>query len=99
MKLTTLTFFQCILAMSDLQIVTGFSIMISGLVQLESGLAAYQWLFVVELAWFSCLTHLSCLTLLQDHLSRHTSERLWRLFTMGSLATLVTYGLCSTANT
>lgn len=97
--MTMLTFFQCILAMSDLQIVTGFSILISGLVQLENGLAAYQWLFIVELAWFSCLTHLSCLTLLRNHLSHHTSERLWRLFAMGALATLVTYGLFSTANT
>jgi hypothetical protein len=69
--------------MSDLQIVTGFSILISGHVQLESGLAAYQWQFIVELAWFSCLTHLACLTLLRNHLSRHTSERLWRLFAMG----------------
>lgn len=85
--------------MSDLQIVTGLSILTIGLVQLESGLAAYQWLFIVELAWISCLTHLSCLTLLRNHLSRHTSERLWRLIAIGTLTTLVTYGLLSTANT
>ncbi|KAJ5886811.1 uncharacterized protein N7473_009485 [Penicillium subrubescens] len=77
---------------------TGFSILTSGHVQLESSLAAYQWQFIVEMAWFSCLTHLACLTLLWNHLSRHTSERLWRLFAMGALATLVTYGLFSTAN-
>lgn len=84
--------------MSDLQIVTGFSTLISGLVQLETGLAAYQWLFIVELAWFSSLTHLACLMLLQNHLYRHTSERLWRRFAMDALATLVIYGLFSTAN-
>jgi hypothetical protein len=37
---------------------------------------------VVYLAWFSCLTHLSCLTVLRSYLYRHTGERLWRIVAM-----------------
>lgn len=84
--------------MSDLQIVTGFSILISGFARIECGLAAYEWLFIVNLAWFSCLTHLSCLTILRNHLYDRALERLWRLFAMGSLATLLVVGLLSMGN-
>jgi hypothetical protein len=50
--------------MSDLQIVTGFAILLSEFAQLQSGLAALKWRTILDLAWFSCLTHLSCLTML-----------------------------------
>lgn len=84
--------------MSDLQIVTGFSILISGFARLQCGLAAFEWLFIVNLAWFSCITHLSCLTVLRNHLYYRGSERLWRLFAMGALATLLVVGLLSMGN-
>lgn len=84
---------QCFLAMSDLQIVTGFSILISGFAQFPCGLATYYWMLIVELAWFSSLTHLSCLTLLRSHLYTRTSERAWRLFAMGAMAGLLVIGL------
>lgn len=54
--------------MSDLQILTGISILISGYAQLECGLSCYHWQVLVYLAWFSSLTHLSCLTLLRNYL-------------------------------
>ncbi|OQE32559.1 hypothetical protein PENFLA_c001G09056 [Penicillium flavigenum] len=92
------TFINCLLAMSDLQIVTGFSILISGFAQLRCGLAAYHWLFIIKLAWFSSLTQLSCLTVLRSHLYRFSTERLLRLLAMGGLATFLVVGLLSTGN-
>ncbi|KAJ5425446.1 hypothetical protein N7465_000516 [Penicillium sp. CMV-2018d] len=89
---------KCLLIMSDLQIVTGFAILLSGFAQLQSGLAALKWRTILDLAWFSCLTHLSCLTMLRRHLHKHTIERVWRLFAMGVLAALLAAGLLPTAN-
>lgn len=84
--------------MSDTQIVTGFSILISGFLQLRCGLTTFYWQVVVYLAWFSSLTHLSCLTLLRNHLHKHTAERRLRLFAMGALAVLLLVGLSFTGN-
>ena len=84
--------------MSDLQIVTGLSILLSGLTQLQCGLSAYHWLFITYLAWFSTLTHLACLTLLRPYLSARSSERGWRLFAMGFQALLLMTGMCFTGN-
>jgi hypothetical protein len=91
-----LTYCKCLLAMSDLQIVTGFSILISGFAQLHCGLSGCHWLFIIKLAWFSSLTHLSCLTVLRSHLYRFGAERLLRLLAMGGLATLLIVGSLST---
>lgn len=79
--------------MSDLQVVTGLAILISGFCQLHSGLATYYWILVVYLAWFSCITHLSCLTLLRNHLYNNGLERGWRLVAMATLAILEVIGL------
>lgn len=84
--------------MSDLQIVTGLSLLVSGLTQLRCGLSAYHWLFITYLAWFSTLTHLACLTLLRHYLSTRSPERGWRLFAMGFQALLLMIGICFTGN-
>lgn len=84
--------------MSDLQIATGFAILLSGFAQLHCGLVAFKWRAILDLAWFSCLTHLVCLTMLRGYLHAHTFERLWRLFATGSLAALLAVGLLFTAN-
>lgn len=84
--------------MGDLQLVTGFSILISGAVQLDCGLTVYEWQIVVYLAWFSCLTHLSCLMVMRSYLHVHTVGRTWRLVAMGVLAILLIVGLLPTAN-
>lgn len=89
---------QCILAMSDLQLVTGFSILVSGFCQIRCGLLVFYWQIVVNLAWFSTLTHLSCLTLVRNHLYNHTAQRIWRLLAMAMLATLLVVGLIFTGN-
>lgn len=84
--------------MSDLQIVTGLAIILSGFAQFQCGLAALKWRVILDLAWFSCLTHLSCLTVLRRHLHAHTFQRVWRLIAMGVLAAILAAGLIITAN-
>lgn len=82
MRAGSLTASKCVLNMSDLQIVTGLSILISGFTQLGCGLSAYHWQIVVYLAWFSSLTHLCCLIFLRNYLYNHPGQRLWRLVSM-----------------
>ncbi|CAG7919466.1 unnamed protein product [Penicillium olsonii] len=84
--------------MGDFQLITGFSILISGAVQLNCGLTVYEWQIIVYLAWFSCLTHLSCLMVLRSYLYVHTIGRTWRLIAMGVLAVMMIVGLLPTAN-
>ncbi|PKY00455.1 hypothetical protein P168DRAFT_275695 [Aspergillus campestris IBT 28561] len=91
-------FTKCILSMSDLQILTGLSILISGFVQLSKGLSAYHWMVIVDLAWFSSLTHLACLTLLRNFLYHRPVQRAARLFLMGVLAILLVVGLSFTGS-
>ena len=82
--------------MSDLQIVTGLSILISGYTQLPQGLSSFHWMVIVDLAWFSSLTHLACLTLLRNHLYNHSMQRIWRLLCMAVLVILLTVALSFT---
>lgn len=84
--------------MSDLQILTGLSILISGYSQLRCGLSVYHWQILVYLAWFCSLTHLSCLTFLRNHLYNHPGERLWRLIGMGALVGMLIGALLPTGN-
>ncbi|KAL4860315.1 hypothetical protein BDV12DRAFT_181777 [Aspergillus spectabilis] len=80
---------KCILTMSDLQLATGLAILISGYTQLRCGISAYHWVFISRLAWFSSLTHLSCLTFLRNYLHNHSAERHWRLFFMLALVVML----------
>lgn len=89
---------QCILSMSDIQIITGISIIVSGATQLRCGISTYQWQVLVYLAWFSSLTHLSCLTLLRRYLFHRRGERIWRLVCMSILVILLILALIPTAN-
>lgn len=50
------------------------------------------------LAWFSSLTHLSCLTLLRNHLYQRPAERTWRLMCMFILVVLLILAFLPTAN-
>ncbi|CAG7939896.1 unnamed protein product [Penicillium salamii] len=89
---------KCILAMSDIQIITGISIIVSGAAQLKCGISTYQWQVLVYLAWFSSLTHLSCLTLLRNYLHQRPAERIWRLICIFVLIVLLILALLPTAN-
>ncbi|OQD73997.1 hypothetical protein PENANT_c191G11629 [Penicillium antarcticum] len=89
---------KCILSMSDIQIITGISIIVSGAAQLKCGISTYQWQVLVYLAWFSSLTHLSCLTLLRNYLHQRPAERIWRLICMFVLVVLLILAFLPTAN-
>jgi hypothetical protein len=84
--------------MSDLQILTGLSILISGYSQLRCDLSVYHWQILVYLTWFCSLTHLSCLTFLKNHLYNHPGERMWRLIGMGALIVMLISALLPTGN-
>jgi hypothetical protein len=82
--------------MSDLQILTGFSILISGYVQLRCGLSAFHWQIIVLLAWFSTTTHLCCLTFLRNYLYNRPAERAWRLVAMGLMLLMLLVAMVPT---
>jgi hypothetical protein len=84
--------------MSDLQIVTGISVMISGYAQLQCGISCFDWQMFLYIAWFSSLTHFSCLTFLRSYLYRHKGERVWRLVGMGLLVVMLFFGFLPTWN-
>lgn len=84
--------------MSDLQILTGISILVSAWIQLPCGLSAYHWQIMSYLAWFSSLTHMSCLTFLRNHLYNHPGERIWRLSGMAIVLLLLLASMVPTGN-
>ncbi|KAH7384454.1 hypothetical protein BKA66DRAFT_78476 [Pyrenochaeta sp. MPI-SDFR-AT-0127] len=85
------------LILSDFQLLTGLSIMISGFTQLRCGISTYHWHKIVRLAWFSSITHFCCLTFLRDHFHKHKSAQLWRIPGMIILVIMLTFGLIPTA--
>ncbi|KAF2785964.1 hypothetical protein K505DRAFT_354736 [Melanomma pulvis-pyrius CBS 109.77] len=87
---------QCVLYMSDLQILTGLSIFISGFVQMPCGISRYHWKILAYLAWFSSLTHFGCLSFLRSYLFNHPAERTWRLFFMIIIAVMLVFALVPT---
>jgi len=84
--------------MGDLQIFAGISILISGYIQLPCGLSCYHWQVIVYLAWFSTLTHLSCLTFLRARLHQRPTERAWRVAAMLIVVLLLIVAIVPTGN-
>ncbi|RAK78961.1 uncharacterized protein BO72DRAFT_62199 [Aspergillus fijiensis CBS 313.89] len=89
---------KCILAFSDMQLLTGFSILITGASQLRGGLSTFNWNAVISLAWFSVMTNLICLTILRNYLHNHSGDRAWRIFFVGALCLFLVIGLGFTGN-
>ncbi|CAG8958333.1 hypothetical protein HYFRA_00000690 [Hymenoscyphus fraxineus] len=75
-KLTrwSLAFRNTIIGFADQQVVTGISVIIAGAFQIQKGFSAYHWEVVVNLAWFSSVTHLITLTALRDDIHNHRIE-------------------------
>ncbi|KAK1656000.1 hypothetical protein BDP81DRAFT_13844 [Colletotrichum phormii] len=71
-----------VVAMCDVQIVTGISILISGFICLDKNLSALHWKIITYLAWFSCVTHLSGLTALRRYFQTHQREKSLRITLM-----------------
>lgn len=79
----------------DFQLVTGLSIMISGYTQLKCGLSQYHWQKIGQLAWFSSITHLCCLTFIFPHLAHKTLSQ-WRVPGMVILVAMLIVALIPT---
>lgn len=72
-----------IISFSDQQVLTGISIIIGGLSQLEWGLAVYHFQAVGNLAWFSTMTHILTLTVLREKMRSNKIIRILRIVLMG----------------
>ena len=79
----TRAFDAAVLLLGDTQIVTSVAILLSGYIQLPCGLSAYHWEMIVDLAWFSAVTHLTALTSLRHYFRRRPAMALWRVIFMG----------------
>ncbi|KAJ8113273.1 hypothetical protein OPT61_g4560 [Boeremia exigua] len=88
---------QCMLTMSDFQLITGLSVLISGYSQLPSGISIFHWERITDLAWFSSITHLCCLTFLRDHLYKNRRAQFWRISGMIVLIVLLSVALIPSA--
>ncbi|KAH6673284.1 hypothetical protein B0J14DRAFT_668158, partial [Halenospora varia] len=78
-----------IVSFSDQQVITGISIIIGGLSQLKAGISVYHWLSVVNLAWFSTITHLITLTVLREELQTNMPIKILRITGMAVLITML----------
>jgi hypothetical protein len=86
------------LTMSDFQLITGLSILISGFTQLDTGISAYHWQRLVQLAWFSSITHLCCLTALRNYFRHNALGYFWRLPGMIVLIVMLIIALIPTGH-
>jgi hypothetical protein len=80
-----------IISFSDQQVITGISIIIGGLSQLEWGLAVYHFQAVGNLALFSTMTHILTLTVLREKMRSNKTIRILRIVLMGCLAVLLIF--------
>lgn len=83
--------------MSDFQLITGLAILISGYSQLCGGISVYLWDRVIDLAWFSSITHLCCLSFLRDYFHEKPRALLWRIPGMIILVVLLGVALIPSA--
>ena len=85
-----------VLMYSDQQLVTGIAILSAGYSQIPGGLPFYYWQFLLQLAWFSSITHLTTLTLLRQYFRKKSAARWWRIILMLLLAVMQTVALLPT---
>lgn len=69
-----------LLALSDLQLVTGIALLVTSLIECQASL--YTQLVVSASAWFSCTTHLATLSFLDRYLQQHPRLRIFRIVCM-----------------
>lgn len=81
-----------VLTCSDTQAITGLAILLCGYIQV-SKLSAYHWQVVVNLAWFSSLTHLTTLTFLRHRLRQQRDMAISRAILMGIIIVLLAVSL------
>lgn len=93
-----LTLRRAVLIFSDQQAVTGIALLTSGYAQLRSGIASYHWQILVDLAWFSSITHLTTLTVLRSYFRDNHAARLWRSCFMLVTVTMLGVALLPTGD-
>jgi hypothetical protein len=82
-----------IVSFSDQQVITGISVTIGGLSQISGGLPLYHWQPVVNLAWFSTMTHLITLTVLREEIRPNSAIKILRIIAMGVLIVMLTFAI------
>ncbi|RYP47383.1 hypothetical protein DL768_006551 [Monosporascus sp. mg162] len=92
-------FRQCVLSLCDVQFLTGISLLIGGFISLSSldNLALADWRMIINLAWFSNITHQCGLIFLREYLYQNPSERKWRLVFMAMLLIALLAAMVPTA--
>lgn len=84
---------SALLTYTDSQIITGIAILLAGYCQLSCGISVYHWQVVVNLAWFSSLTHVASLAVLRKYFRERPVLVYCRLAAMG--INLVLLGVAS----
>lgn len=79
-----------------LQVISGISILASGYTTLSRPTSVYYWTIIFRFSWFSTITHLAALTCLRTYLFQHPTERLIRVFLIGSLALMLLIAMAYT---
>lgn len=92
----TKTVESAILAISDMQLITSLAILISGYIQLLNGVSLYHWNTIVDLAWFSALTHLTTLTSLRQFFRKRPPLATCRVLVMGLVLILLSVAFVPT---
>ena len=87
---------NAVLTFSDLQMVTGISLAVSGYSQIHCQLAIYDAQMIIDLVWFSFITHLATLTSLRRYFRERPALRLWRIICMGMTFAMLSYALIFT---
>jgi hypothetical protein len=82
-----------VVSFSDQQVITGIAILISGFSQLNKGISVYHWQTIVNLSWFSTVTHMLTLTVLRDQLKKNSLIRALRIIGMGLLVVMLCVAL------
>ncbi|CAD0093192.1 unnamed protein product [Aureobasidium vineae] len=89
---------QCVLLLSDQQIVTGIAICIAGFIGLHGHISVYHFQTVISLAWMSSSVHLSALTMLGEYFRKRPGVLGWRIVGMLILFILLLVALVPTAS-
>lgn len=84
---------------SDLQIIAGIAILSAGYLQLHCSVSSFHWQILVYAAWFSSVTHLTTLTVLQHYFQKKNSiiQRV-RCFLMFCIIIMLTIALLPTGH-
>ncbi|CVL07952.1 uncharacterized protein FMAN_09699 [Fusarium mangiferae] len=88
---------KCVITLSDIQIFTGISVLVSGCIALHCGISAYHWQLIVYLAWLANVTHLATLSFLRNHFANRPMKLGWRVGLMFAVLGMLCFAVGLTA--